>query len=649
VHRVSTSPSERLGSWKDIARYLQRDVSTVQRWEKRERMPVHRHLHDKSGSVYAFPAELDAWLEGRRAEPEQGPAVAGGAIPERAPGRLEADAPPGAAGCRQGGEPASLNPTSDPRSALAETAGAIADRPIGDAPAAAPLPAVTVTPAGARSHGTRGRSGVGRLWRAVSGPSAVTRWMLAGVVLVAAAGAVFGIRNGGSRPGAAASIRSMAVLPLQNLSGDADQDFFADGLTEELTSTLARIPSLRVVSRTSAMTFKGQSRPLPEIADALGVDGVIEGSVRRAGERVRISIQLVHGPSDTHLWTEEFDGPIADILDLQMRVARDVASQIRVQVASAAGSPRPVDPEAYEAYLRGRFYLWKFNEPDRVKALEYFERAIAIDPRYPPAYAGLANTWWARAVLGPLTFAEAAGPAKAAATKALALDQNLPEAHAHLAYVQGIFEWDWETAERSMRRAVDLGPNSVDAHYVYAVLLMGMGRSSEGIEWIDRAVLLDPLSSGMHSMAGRIRYRARRYDEAIAPLKRAIELEPGNPLSYGRLIDVYLVQGRHSEALELHGKAPELPGGRPRSAALVHIYAAMGRADEARTLAQSSGIPLVPDVLVALGEHDAAFERLFKSLDERRRWFPFIKDDPRFDPLHADPRWPQLLARMNLR
>lgn len=584
---MSTPAPDLLGSWKDIARYLHRDVRTVQRWEKREGMPVHRHQHDKSGSVYAYPAELDAWLEGRRAEPES---PAGGEV-----------------------EPA--DSTGRPQVL------------------SSPSPGAESTPAPIEAAGTA---------------SLASKGMLASVVFLVALGAAYVVWNGGDQP-RAASIRSMVVLPLENLSSDADSDFFADGLTEELTSALARIPSLRVVSRTSAMTFKGQSRPLSVIADALDVDGVIEGSVRRSGDRVRISVQLVHGPSDTHLWADDFDGPLDGILDLQTRVAREVASQVRVQLASAGGSSRSVDPSAYEAYLRGRFHLWRFNEPDRVRAVEYFERSIAIDPGYAPAHAGLAHTWWARAVLGPLTFAEAAGPARAAATKALALDERLPEAHAHQAYVQGIFEWEWTAAERSARRAVELGPNSVDAHYVYAVLLMAMGRQTEGIEWIDRAVRIDPFASGMQSMAGRIRYRARRYDEAIAPLKRAIELEPRSPLSYGRLIDVYLAQGRYPEALELHGRMPGLPDGPERSTRLVQIHAAMGRGDTARALALSAGIPLPPDVLVALGEHDAAFERLFRGLDERRKWNPFIKDDPWFDPLHADPRWPQLLARMNLR
>jgi TolB-like protein/Tfp pilus assembly protein PilF len=439
------------------------------------------------------------------------------------------------------------------------------------------------------------------------------------------------------------------VLPLQNLSGDTGQDFFADGLTEELTSRLARLKELRIVSRTSAMTYRGRSRALPEIARDLDVDAVIEGSVRRDGDRVRISVQLVHGPSDTHLWAREYDARLVDLLDLQTQVARDVARELRVRTTSqtAVKTDRDVDPSAYEAYLRGRFHLWKFTESDRVQALEYFQRALDIDPDYAPAWAGIAHTWWARGVFGPMTLTEVAEPARAAATRALLLDDSLPEAHAHMAYLQGMFDWRWQEAEATVRRAVTLGPNSVDASYVYAVLLMALGRRAEAIEWADRAVRLDPLSAVTHSMAGRTRYRARQFAEAVAPLRRAIELEPANPLSIQRLGDVYLQMGRYSEAQALYAKAAGLGVEADGRRAL--LYARMGRRDEAQAiLRQVPPEKRWPTVVVALGDHDGAFDLLFKAIDSRSESLLYIKDDPLYQPLHTDVRWPHLLERMNL-
>ena len=404
------------------------------------------------------------------------------------------------------------------------------------------------------------------------------------------------------------------------------------------------------------MAFEGRRVSLPAIGRELQVDAALEGSVRYQDGRVKVSIQLVHAPTDTHLWARDFERDAADLPQLQHDIARAVADEIRVQIrpderARLASAPT-VDPRAHQEYLLGRYLLWKFIEEDRLRAIEHFHRAISIAPDYAAPYAGLAHAWWMRGVLGPLSFKEVAAPARDAAREALARDDRLAEAYAAQAYVQGIFDWDWTGAEATIEHAVQLEPNSMDAHYVYAILLMAMGRLSEAVAQIEHAAHLDPLSAHVQSTFGRILYRARRFDEARERLNRAIELEPRNGVSYARLADVYALIGRYDEALRLYEQAGVLaadltPGYRAR---IARTYARMGRGSDARRLlpglqGAAGGAAVVH---AALGEHDAAFTLLFRAVDEREDWFPFIKADPDFDALHADPRWNDLLQRMRL-
>ena len=349
------------------------------------------------------------------------------------------------------------------------------------------------------------------------------------------------------------AITALAVLPLDNLSGDPAQEYFADGMTEALIGNLARIRALRVVSRTSVMRFKGATRSLPEIAQALNVDAIVEGSVQRTGDRVRISVQLIHAATDTHLWAREYERDLTDILKLQSEVARAVAEEIQVQITAeerarlaSAGS---VDPAAYQEYLLGQHYLWRLNEEDLTRAIEHFEQAIRLDAGYAAAYAGLSHAWWWRGVWGAKTPKQVKSPSRAAALRALELDPQLAEAHVSTGRIKFSYDWDWSGAEKDFGRALELDPNSLDAHFFEGMLFMALGRFPESIAHIERAEQLDPLSPTVQSAFGRILYRARRFDEAILHLNQAIELEPETAGNYGRLADVYEEMGRYDEAL----------------------------------------------------------------------------------------------------
>jgi eukaryotic-like serine/threonine-protein kinase len=338
-------------------------------------------------------------------------------------------------------------------------------------------------------------------------------------------------------------IKSIAVLPLENLSGDPAQEFFADGMTEALISNLAQIRALKVISRTSVMRYKGSGKLLREIARELNVDAVLEGSVQRAGGRVRITAQLIQAASDTHLWARDYDRDPSDILRLQSEVASAVAEEIRIQVTAEErvrlASARSVNPQAHEAYLLGRYHLSKKNEDDLRQAIEHFERAIQLAPDYAAAYAGLSEAWQERGVWGTRTFIEVEPPARAAALKAIQWDEQLAEGHMMLAQLNYIYDWDWAGAEQQFKRALELDPGSLYVHRPYAVFLMAVGRHAEAISEMQRAAQLDPVSSEIQSNFGRILYRARKYDEAIPHFKRALELEPRSYSAYVRLGDVY--------------------------------------------------------------------------------------------------------------
>ncbi|OFV85448.1 MAG: hypothetical protein A3D93_02870 [Acidobacteria bacterium RIFCSPHIGHO2_12_FULL_67_30] len=452
----------------------------------------------------------------------------------------------------------------------------------------------------------------------------------------------------------------MAVLPLANLSGDPQQDYFAEGMTEALIGDLAKISSLRVISRTSVMRYKGSDKSLPQIAKELKVDAVVEGSVQRVGDRVRITAQLIHAPTDTHLWANSYERDLRDVLTLQSEVAQAIADQIRVKMtaqeqARLAGG-RPVNPAAHEAYLKGRYYLEKWSPDGAKKAEEYFRQAVAQDPNYGPAYAGLAETYtWGVPGLSP---EEGAARAKAAALKALASDDTLGEAHASLAIVYLQSDWDFPAAEREFKKAVELNPNYGPAHHWYSHLLLSMGRFDESLTESQRFVELDPLSPAPHLHLGLHYLIARQYDECIRQELKTLQMDPNYILAHSQLGQAYLFKGMYAEALRELEKARELSGGdKTNTARLAHAYGVAGRKDEARKLLQEllstpghgQEIPGgVAIVYLGLGENEKALEWLLKAYEKQPYWSADLKVDPLFDPLRSDPRFQALLRRLNL-
>jgi TolB-like protein/DNA-binding winged helix-turn-helix (wHTH) protein/Tfp pilus assembly protein PilF len=487
------------------------------------------------------------------------------------------------------------------------------------------------------------------------GKRSVPRWVVLGGLAALAAGVLlYFLRPMQTVEAGRPAIIALAVLPLDNLSGDPTQEYFADGMTEALIGSLARIRALRVVSRTSVMRFKDDTRSLADIAHALNVDAVVEGSVRRTGDRVRISVQLIHAATDTHLWTREYERELVDVLKLQSEVARAVAEEIQVQITAeerarlaSAGS---VNPGAYQEYLLGQHYLWRLNEEDLTRAIDHFERAISLDPKYAAAYAGLSHAWWWRGVWGAKTPKQVKSASRAAALRALELDPQLAEALVSTGRIRFSYDWDWTGAEKDFGRALELDPNCLDAHFFHGMLLMALGRFPESIAHIEKAEQLDPLSPTVQSAFGRILYRARRFDEAIVHLNQAIELEPQSG-PYDRLADVFEEMGRYAEAIALHEKADKLlgrPGGGP---SIARIYARMGKADEARRVLDRQWTSKLPwfepaTAYAALGDKDEAFRLLFGMLEERDS-LNYVRTDPRLDSLHSDPRWQVLLRRMN--
>jgi len=485
--------------------------------------------------------------------------------------------------------------------------------------------------------------------------------LAAGLVLLVAAGASLGPLRDWLRGRSPATIRSIAVLPLQDLSGPSAQDYFADGLTEALITDLAKARSLKVISRTSVMQYKETRKPLPEIARALGVEAIVAGSVVRSGDRVRITAQLIDASTDQHLWAEEYEGDLRDVLALQRDVARSIARSVHValtpQEEERLTVARRVVPESHDAYLKGRFYLSRRTEESITKAIAFFEAAIAVDPDSAEAYAGLAAAHQERAVWGKTSVRETTSRARAAATRALELDESLAEAHRVLATISEVYDWDWAAAEREFKRALELGGGEADVHAAYATFLHVRGRFSEAIAEIEQARRLDPLSATLASDAGRIYYRARQHDKALAAYKEALELDPALIPTYARVADVYLALGRHAEALAALEKGRTTAGSTSvrQSEGLAVVLAASGKRPEATAIlerleetARHSDQVAYSIALVhtALGHTDQAIHWLERAFEERSPLLFMLDVELKFDAIRADPRFQALLVRM---
>ncbi len=533
-------PGERLESWKEIAAYLKRDVRTVQRWEKSERLPVHRRPHDKLATVYAYKPELDAWWgEGR----------------------------------------------IDLSQALTE-------------------------------------------------------------------------------PGASEERRPMlAVLPLTNLSGDPEQEYFSDGLTEEFIAQLGRLdPSrLGVIARGSAMRYKQSTKGLDQIARELGVSYVLDGSVRRDQDRVRISVALIRAAEQTHLWTESYDRDLRDILTLQTEVARSVSNEIAVKVSAAeqarlARSAR-IDPGAYNSYLSGR-HFWNRRTADAIpKAMRYFEETIARDPSYAPAHTGLADCYalLASVRLGLLAPIEAIPKSKAAAKKALELDPTLCEAHASLGYAELWYDWNWPAAERSLKRALELNPTYAPARQWYSYYLETVDRLADSIAEIKRALELDPLSLRLRTTLGSLLYFERQYDLVIEESRKALEMDPGYVVAYFNLGRAYSQKKMHRQAIAELKKARELSGESPAmTMQLGYAYAVAGKKAEAKNmldflakLARKTYVPSFYSAAIhtGLGDKEQAFRWLKRAYDERCDYLVHLPKEAATDALRSDPRFAAIVPR----
>ena len=463
----SAGPSDQsseasLDSWKEIASYVKRDVSTVQRWEKREGMPVHRHVHDKRGSVYAFSSELDAWLQSRRL-------------------RLEEEEK--------------------------------------EHKAATPV----------NAEGDRGPKGTPR----------AHRWLvLGGVAVLALLASTYVLTRSRAGRTTQPRITSLAVLPLNNLTGDPEQEYFADGITEALITELGKISAPRVISRQSIMQYKGSKKRLSEIARELNVDAVLEGTVERSGDEVRVLVRLDQVSPEGQLWSNQYNRDIRDLLRLQDEIARAVTDEIQVklkpQERALLASSRPVDPEAQDDYFRALHFRNKWeascaSEQDLLTAISYFRQAVEKDSNYGLAYAGMADTYidLGNPQGGNYVPKETLPLAKAAATRAVEVDPLLGEAHFALAQTLELYDWNWSEAERQYKLALELSPNYAPAHLEYGRFLQALGRNDEAMKQMAYAVELNPMDLQTRFVVGIVTYAARQYDSAISQFKELNTSYPG--------------------------------------------------------------------------------------------------------------------------
>jgi TolB-like protein/DNA-binding winged helix-turn-helix (wHTH) protein/Tfp pilus assembly protein PilF len=492
------------------------------------------------------------------------------------------------------------------------------------------------------------------------------RWPIAlgvGLVLVAALGTYFAWSR--SRAGAqrASGRLMLAVLPFENLTGDAGQEYFSDGLTEEMIGQLGQLDPQRlgVIGRTSVMHYKHTQESLQQIGRELGVQYVLEGSVRRDSDKVRISAQLIQMKDQTHVWARQYDRELGGILALQGEIAREAADEIQLTLGSGHNRKPAASPNSYEAYdlyLKGR-YFWNKRTLDGFRqAREYFQQAIAKDPDYAPAYAGLADTFalmssWA---LAPQN--EFMPKARAAALKALQIDATLAEAHTSLALIAENYDYDWQTAEKEYQQAIELNPNYATAHHWYAECLMWQGRFDEALRESERARQLDPLSLIIATDYGAILYYSRQYDGAIAQSRAVLDMDPSFGRAVGILLGVYVQEGRFAEALdyiEQHHPLADNPwtwvakaevyGPRGRTAEADH---ALARAEQLFRGSPSEARGVLPSVYVAVGRKDQAIALLQKAYAEHSNAVVGIKVDPSYDPLRSDPRFQDLLRRVGL-
>jgi TolB-like protein len=462
--------------------------------------------------------------------------------------------------------------------------------------------------------------------------------------------------------GRAATIDSIAVLPLENLTGDAGQEYFVDQATDELIGQLAQIGALQVISRRAVMQYKGAEKPLSEIARELNVDAVVDGSVYEADRNVRIRVQLIDAlPEERNLWAATYNRTKADVLVMYSEIARAIAAEIRVELTAAETARltnvRQVNPEAYKAYSQGRSHWNKLTAKDLDTALQYFEEALEIDPNYAAAHAGVALVWQGRNQFRFAPRNEAVSRAKAAAEKALELDNTLAEAHYTLAMFKTWHEWDWDGAETAFRRAVELNPNLPDARAWYSHFLSIMGRNDEALRHIERAIELDPLNALFHGLYGMVLVYQRRYDDAIAAANTGLRLQPDLPIARGALQSGFILKGMRDEQLAIQRarialdpervaafeRGIEEGGYEGAQRGVADVLAAQyGKSGPRKTTAGG-----IAKRYLDAGDYDRTIEWLEKGYEDRDPTLLGITG-PLYDPLRSNPRFQDLLRRMNL-
>jgi TolB-like protein/Tfp pilus assembly protein PilF len=577
---------ERLESWKEIAAYLSRSVRTVKRWERVEGLPVRRHLHRQSSSVWAFPSELDAWTLTRQ------------------PQRPSAATP-------QAEETVSAEPTnSDPQ----------------------------------------------RRWIVALVTVAATAIMVTGIAYLA-----FRDAPSGRTPFPA----RLAVLPMVNLSGDPREEYLSDGLTEDMIAELgaAEPAMLSVVGRTSAMHYKHTRKRVDEIARELGVDYVLEGSVRRMEKRIRITAQLIDARTQRRVWAEQYERDTNDILSAQTEVVRAIGRAISARLAGGLAAlrvtpeRRPIDPEALHLYLRGLYESNRTTAEGFRKAIELFTAAIERDPSYARAHAELARTYAVSGNYGMMPDGTSHQRGRDAALKALEIDDTLAEAHAALGTITSDYYWDWAEAERRFKRAIELNPSYATAYHSYSFYLGKMGRFEEALAAARRAQELDPLSLGASANVGVTYFLAHRNEEAITHLRQTLDIDPKFGYAHLCLGLVHVGNGAVEPAIREFEAAKTLTRLPNLDALLAYAWARSGDRRRAEAILGNLGDDAVAPratpyhvalVYTALGDRDRAFSSLHKAIDGRESFVGMLKTDPLLDPLRSDSRFGELLQRVGL-
>ncbi|MBI2222004.1 MAG: tetratricopeptide repeat protein [Acidobacteria bacterium] len=610
----------RLDSWKAIAGYLGRHVTTVQRWEEEEGLPVHRHQHKRRGSVYAYTAELEAWLAARTSEATPGSID----FPESAStsGNVAAE---------------TVRPT---RSRHAEPAGHA------ELSVAAFAQVIEDGHAGAARARSRWKSSfVWTLGAAMLGTTIV--------------GAIAGLWRPGSR---GESTTSLAVLPLQNRSPDGHSDYFVDGMTEALTTDLASLSAIRVIARQSAAHYRNSAKPASEIASELKADALVEGGVQRSGQRVRVDIRLIDGRTSRSLWAGRYERDLGDELALQAELSRAIVRELHLKLepsqVARLGNRRPANPEAWDAYLRARFFWNKRTHEDMSRAIQWYERAIEHDSASPLIYAGLADVY---ATLGPpnTPISELIARGTIAAEKAIQLDPEMGEPLAALGKLSA-YAWDWQGAERNYRRAIELAPGYAPARYWFGSFLANHDRCDEALAQAREAERLDPISLPGNMVISGIELRCDRVDQAIKRSLTVLEFDPNYSASYEFLGRAYLAQGNVQQAIPMLERAVTLNGGMATvRATLAYAYAAAGRRHEAiatakdlsdrhargKTLASAWSVAIAR---AGLHRDEDALAWLEHSYADHEEWLEGLAVDDRFRRLHGHPRFQRLLVQLRL-